>query len=208
MRSGSLDLHILKIREMYKPRRDVMMNSMEKYFPPGYPHYHQGIGNVGQADSGHPWRNSNHDDQRSHRRVTDRSETDKHHDRQHRSGGGGCLRGDFTRQDRSRLSVYSQGWRGFTGEGWLQISQSNLHKFDLISVQIFTLILSRVRIACGKVKNDEQSHHHSGFILGDLLRAGRGSRISIREQLLIRVRKEVPVLPCRLWQRLVAPFGG
>ena len=36
MRSGSLDLHILKICEMYKPKRDIMMNAMEKYFPSGY----------------------------------------------------------------------------------------------------------------------------------------------------------------------------
>jgi 2-aminoadipate transaminase len=36
MKSGSLDLHILKICEMYKPKRDIMMNSMEKYFPIGY----------------------------------------------------------------------------------------------------------------------------------------------------------------------------
>ncbi|MCK4366304.1 MAG: PLP-dependent aminotransferase family protein, partial [Thermoplasmatales archaeon] len=35
-RSGSLDLHILKICEMYKPKRDIMMNAMEKYFPDGY----------------------------------------------------------------------------------------------------------------------------------------------------------------------------
>jgi len=36
IRSGSLDLHILKIREMYKPRRDIMMDAMKKYFPSGY----------------------------------------------------------------------------------------------------------------------------------------------------------------------------
>ena len=35
-RSGSLDLHILKICEMYKPKRDIMMKSMEKHFPDGY----------------------------------------------------------------------------------------------------------------------------------------------------------------------------
>jgi 2-aminoadipate transaminase len=36
MRSGSLDLHIMKIREMYKPKRDIMMSAMKKYFPDGY----------------------------------------------------------------------------------------------------------------------------------------------------------------------------
>jgi 2-aminoadipate transaminase len=36
IKSGSLDLHIMKICEMYKPKRDVMMNAMEKYFPDGY----------------------------------------------------------------------------------------------------------------------------------------------------------------------------
>ena len=36
MRSGSLDLHIMKICEMYKPKRDVMINAMKKYFPDGY----------------------------------------------------------------------------------------------------------------------------------------------------------------------------
>jgi 2-aminoadipate transaminase len=36
IRRGSLDLHIMKICEMYKPKRDIMMNSMEKYFPDGY----------------------------------------------------------------------------------------------------------------------------------------------------------------------------
>jgi 2-aminoadipate transaminase len=36
MRLGSLDLHIMKICEMYKPKRDIMMKSMEKYFPQGY----------------------------------------------------------------------------------------------------------------------------------------------------------------------------
>ena len=33
MRRGSLDLHIMKICEMYKPKRDIMMDSMKKYFP-------------------------------------------------------------------------------------------------------------------------------------------------------------------------------
>jgi 2-aminoadipate transaminase len=36
MKRGSLDLHIMKICEMYKPKRDIMMNSMKKYFPKGY----------------------------------------------------------------------------------------------------------------------------------------------------------------------------
>ena len=36
IRSGSLDIHILKICEMYKPKRDKMINSIEKYFPDGY----------------------------------------------------------------------------------------------------------------------------------------------------------------------------
>ena len=36
MRSGSLDLHIMKICEMYKPKRDIMMIAMENHFPDGY----------------------------------------------------------------------------------------------------------------------------------------------------------------------------
>lgn len=36
MKSGSMDLHIMKICEMYKPKRDIMMDSMERYFPEGY----------------------------------------------------------------------------------------------------------------------------------------------------------------------------
>lgn len=36
IKSGSLDLHIMKICEMYKPKRDIMMNAMKKYFPDGY----------------------------------------------------------------------------------------------------------------------------------------------------------------------------
>ena len=36
MRSGSLDLHIMKICEMYQPKRDIMMNAMQRYFPEGY----------------------------------------------------------------------------------------------------------------------------------------------------------------------------
>jgi len=36
IKSGSLDLHIMKICEMYKPKRDIMMDSMKKYFPDGY----------------------------------------------------------------------------------------------------------------------------------------------------------------------------
>jgi 2-aminoadipate transaminase len=36
IRSGSLDLHVMKICEIYKPKRDIMMNTMENYFPDGY----------------------------------------------------------------------------------------------------------------------------------------------------------------------------
>jgi 2-aminoadipate transaminase len=36
IKSGLLDLHIMKICEMYKPKRDIMMDSMKKYFPEGY----------------------------------------------------------------------------------------------------------------------------------------------------------------------------
>ena len=36
IRSGSLDLHVMKICEMYKPKRDIMMSAMERYFPEGY----------------------------------------------------------------------------------------------------------------------------------------------------------------------------
>ena len=36
MRSGSMDLHIMRIIEMYKPKRDTMMKAMEEYFPEGY----------------------------------------------------------------------------------------------------------------------------------------------------------------------------
>ncbi|MGF3553864.1 MAG: PLP-dependent aminotransferase family protein [Thermoplasmatota archaeon] len=36
MRLGSLDLHIMKICQMYKPKRDIMIKSMEKYFSKGY----------------------------------------------------------------------------------------------------------------------------------------------------------------------------
>jgi 2-aminoadipate transaminase len=36
---GSLDLHILKICEMYKPKRDIMINAVKKYFPEGYTCY-------------------------------------------------------------------------------------------------------------------------------------------------------------------------
>jgi 2-aminoadipate transaminase len=36
MKRGSMDLHIMKICELYKPKRDIMMDSMEKYFPEGY----------------------------------------------------------------------------------------------------------------------------------------------------------------------------
>ncbi len=36
MRKGSLDLHIMKICEMYKPKRDLMMKYMKEYFPSEY----------------------------------------------------------------------------------------------------------------------------------------------------------------------------
>jgi 2-aminoadipate transaminase len=36
LRQGSLDLHILKICEMYKPKRDIMIKAIEQYFPEGY----------------------------------------------------------------------------------------------------------------------------------------------------------------------------
>lgn len=36
MKRGSLDLHIMKICEMYKPKRDLMMKYMDEYFPEGY----------------------------------------------------------------------------------------------------------------------------------------------------------------------------
>jgi len=39
MRIGSLDLHIMKICDMYKPKRDIMMDAMKKYFPDGYTCY-------------------------------------------------------------------------------------------------------------------------------------------------------------------------
>ena len=39
IRRGSLDLHIMKICEMYKPKRDIMIDAMAKYFPEGYTCY-------------------------------------------------------------------------------------------------------------------------------------------------------------------------
>jgi 2-aminoadipate transaminase len=36
IRQGSLDLHIMKINEMYKPKRDQMMKAMSEYFPDDY----------------------------------------------------------------------------------------------------------------------------------------------------------------------------
>jgi len=36
LRQGSLDLHIMKICEMYKPKRDIMIDSIKRYFPEGY----------------------------------------------------------------------------------------------------------------------------------------------------------------------------
>ncbi|UCD13921.1 MAG: PLP-dependent aminotransferase family protein [Thermoplasmatales archaeon] len=35
IKSGSLDLHIMKLCEMYKPKRDIMINAMESCFPDG-----------------------------------------------------------------------------------------------------------------------------------------------------------------------------
>ncbi len=34
--NGSMDLHIMKICEMYKPKRDLMFDSMKEFFPDGY----------------------------------------------------------------------------------------------------------------------------------------------------------------------------
>ena len=39
MKRGSMDLHIMKICEMYKPKRDIMMAAMKKHFPDGYTCY-------------------------------------------------------------------------------------------------------------------------------------------------------------------------
>ncbi len=39
MKRGSMDLHIMKICEMYKPKRDIMMNAIKKYFPEDYTCY-------------------------------------------------------------------------------------------------------------------------------------------------------------------------
>ena len=36
MRRGSLDLHIMKITEMYKPKRDLMMAELKQHMPDGY----------------------------------------------------------------------------------------------------------------------------------------------------------------------------
>jgi len=36
IRQGSLDLHIMKICEMYKPKRDIMIDEINKNFPEGY----------------------------------------------------------------------------------------------------------------------------------------------------------------------------
>jgi 2-aminoadipate transaminase len=36
LKSGSMDLHIMKICEMYRPKRDIMIDAMKKYFPEGY----------------------------------------------------------------------------------------------------------------------------------------------------------------------------
>jgi 2-aminoadipate transaminase len=39
MKRGSLDLHIMRICELYKPKRDIMINSMKEFFPEGYTCY-------------------------------------------------------------------------------------------------------------------------------------------------------------------------
>jgi len=36
VKNGSLDLHIMKICEMYRPKRDIMIDAMKRYFPEGY----------------------------------------------------------------------------------------------------------------------------------------------------------------------------
>jgi len=36
IKSGLLDLHIMRICEMYKPKRDIMINAIKNYFPAGY----------------------------------------------------------------------------------------------------------------------------------------------------------------------------
>ncbi len=36
IRQGYLDLHIMSICELYKPKRDIMIKAMEKYFPESY----------------------------------------------------------------------------------------------------------------------------------------------------------------------------
>jgi len=35
IKSGSMDLHIMRICELYKPKRDIMISSIEEYFPDG-----------------------------------------------------------------------------------------------------------------------------------------------------------------------------
>lgn len=35
IRQGSLDLHIMRLCEMYKPKRDIMMNAIKEHFPDG-----------------------------------------------------------------------------------------------------------------------------------------------------------------------------
>lgn len=39
IKRGSLDLHIMKICELYKPKRDIMINSIKEFFPEGYTCY-------------------------------------------------------------------------------------------------------------------------------------------------------------------------
>jgi len=39
IKRGSLDLHIMKICELYKPKRDIMIKSIKEFFPDGYTCY-------------------------------------------------------------------------------------------------------------------------------------------------------------------------
>ena len=39
IKRGSLDFHIMKICELYKPKRDIMINSIKEFFPEGYTCY-------------------------------------------------------------------------------------------------------------------------------------------------------------------------
>jgi 2-aminoadipate transaminase len=44
IKRGSLDLHIMKLCELYKPKRDIMINSIKEFFPEGYRYYKPGGG--------------------------------------------------------------------------------------------------------------------------------------------------------------------